>query len=104
MNDDVDGPEYHRKINEYFWKNNFATKFFVVAKRDLSDKQFKFVDFKPFYVDVANPISLRIFVKEIVKKYQDENYENLFIEENLGDDQNFATEFDLELYKEGGQV
>jgi len=104
LNADVDGPEYHRKINEYFWKNNFATKFFVVAKRDLSDKQFKFVDFKPFYVDVANPISLRIFVKEIVKKYQDENYENLFIEENLGDDQNFATEFDLELYKEGGQV
>ncbi|MGE7928686.1 hypothetical protein [Lysinibacillus xylanilyticus] len=104
LNDDVDGPEYHRKINEYFWKNNFATKFFVVAKRDLSDKQFKFVDFKPFYVDVANPISLRIFVKEIVKKYQDENFENLFIEENLGDDQNFATEFDLELYKEGGQV
>ncbi|MEB2300174.1 hypothetical protein LAV72_11140 [Lysinibacillus xylanilyticus] len=102
--DDVDGPEYHRKINEYFWKNNLATKFFVVAKRDFSDKQFKFVDFKPFYVDVANPISLRIFVKEIVKKYQDENYENLFIEENLGDDQNFATEFDLELYKEGGQV
>lgn len=101
---DLEAAEYHKKINTFFWKNDLPTNFFVVAKRDLSDKQFRFVDFKPFYVDITNPVSLKIFVKEIIKKYQDEDFEGLYIEENLGNEGNFAIEYDLELYKVGGKI
>ncbi|EMA6344739.1 hypothetical protein ACO11K_000009 [Bacillus cytotoxicus] len=91
--------EYHKRLNLYFTKHGLQKQFFVVAKRDLSDKEFKLIDFKPFFVDILNPISLKVFEKEILKKHAGTKYENLYIEECLSDDATFATEYDIEIFK-----
>ncbi|MFS7404155.1 hypothetical protein [Carnobacterium maltaromaticum] len=95
--------QFYYKILTLCSKNIVPSNFFVVAKRDLSSGEFKFIDFKPFYVDLLNPISVKQFLKEIIWKYKDEEYKDLFIEETMSNSGDFAEEYDLEIYKKEGE-
>ncbi|NGZ75306.1 hypothetical protein [Saccharibacillus alkalitolerans] len=95
--------DHYKRLNLHFAEREESTRFFITAKRDLSDKTFRLIDFKPFYVDAANPVSLKVLEKEIIQKYAESGYENLYIEEFLGDDAPYATEYDIEFYKKEGQ-
>ncbi|MBC1492759.1 hypothetical protein HCI99_13120 [Listeria booriae] len=96
--------QFYYKVLTLCWEKKVPSNFFVVAKRDLSSGELKFIDFKPFYVDLLNPISVKQFLKEIIWKYKDEEYEDLFLEETLSSSGVFAEEYDLELYKKEGTI
>ncbi|CAM4186199.1 hypothetical protein [Saccharibacillus endophyticus] len=95
--------EHYKRLNLHYTECNSAKRFFITAKRDLSDKTFRLIDFKPFYVDLLDPVSVKVMEKEIICKYAASAYENLYLEEFLGDDSPHATEYDIEFYKKEGQ-
>ncbi|MCE5170622.1 hypothetical protein LQV63_15000 [Paenibacillus profundus] len=94
---------YYRRVNMYFLENNLKQKFFIIAKRDflLNDPYLR--DFKPLYIDISNPIALRILEKEMISKSETEIFHNFYIEEYLSNEGDYAKEYDIEIYKKEGE-
>lgn len=92
--------EYYRRLNLYFVQNKIEKTFFVCADKNLASIKDKFLmGFKPMYVDIANPVALKTFEKEIVSKHDSAAFEALFYEEFLSNEEAHAIEYDIEIYK-----
>ncbi|MCM3339238.1 hypothetical protein M3650_11470 [Paenibacillus sp. MER TA 81-3] len=95
--------QYYRRINMYFLESNLKKEFFIIAKRDFQFNDSYLRDFKPLYIDIANPIALRILEKEIISKSEMEIFNNFYIEEYLSNEGDYAKEYDIEVYKKEGE-
>ena len=57
--------------------------------------------FKPLYIDIRNPVLLKVLEKDIVEK---NHFQNFYFEEYLSDDSTNATEYDIEINKREGEL
>lgn len=92
--------EYFRRVNMLFHEKGLAKTFFITADKNFNSTSNSFLmAFKPLYIDIANPIALKVFEKSILSKNDMELFKYLYIEEFLSNDSENVTEYDIEIYK-----
>ena len=95
--------EYFYRINKFFINAELPLEFFVIAQRDMEEKNSDIINFKPLFIDITNPIAIKVFYKEIINKYEEKELKKFFIEEHLSNDLNNVIEYDLEINKKEGE-
>lgn len=94
--------DYYRRINMLFYEIGMPKTFFITADKNLSSVSDRFLmSFKPLYIDVANPIALKVFEKNILSKHETPAFDCLYIEEYFSNDSENTTEYDIEIFKKG---
>lgn len=92
---------YFRRLNRYFYDKGLPKRFFVVTKRNFNTPVEVLQGFKPLYIDIRNPVLLKVLEKDIVEK---NHFQNFYFEEYLSDDSTNATEYDIEINKREGEL
>lgn len=95
--------EYFYRINKFFINAGLPLEFFVIAQRDMEEENSDIINFKPLFIDITNPIAIKVFYKEIINKYEEKELKKFFIEEYLSNDLNNVIEYDLEINKKEGE-
>lgn len=95
--------DYFMRVNMFFTEYKLDSTFFVTAKRDFLSEDAYIRDFKPLYIDIANPIALKVFENEVLSYIEKPWFQNFYMEEVLGDEELVATEYDVEIYKKEGE-
>ncbi|WP_156009691.1 hypothetical protein [Streptococcus ruminantium] len=91
---------YYKRINLMFAERGWDRTFFVTVDKNLSSKHSNFLmSFKPLYVDVSNPVSLKVFEKDVLRHSDADIFNSLYIEEFLSNESNNVTEYDIEIFK-----
>ncbi len=89
--------EYYRRLNMVFLGLKLNKEFFVVIDRSsqLEEELFKF---KPLYINIENPLSVKVFEKEVAERFYPSKYEHFFMEEYLSNTGSYAKELSYEIY------
>ncbi len=85
-------------INKLFKKYCIETNFFLRFNRNYEHVN-KYNKLKPMYYDLKNPLSCKFFLKNIVPYIKNNMANEIFIEEYLGDDSEYTTEYQIEVYQ-----
>lgn len=93
--------EYYRRLNLVFSKLELDKEFFVVIDRSSQLNDEELFKFKPLYINIENPLSVKVFEKEVVDKFEKSIYDLFFMEEYLSNSGPNAKEFNFEIYQKG---
>lgn len=93
--------DYYRRLNTVFLKLGLDKEFFIVIDRSSQLDDEELFKFKPLYVNIENPISVKVFEKEVVDRFDKTVNELLFMEEYLSNSGPYAKELNYEIYQKG---
>lgn len=91
----IDDYDYYIKINDYFYENKIPKEFYLKYKKDYAKMDLKsdMTQFKPQYVNLENPLLVKLF-RKIINENDTSNY---YIEEAEPKNYNKVEEYSLEL-------
>ncbi|WP_026908235.1 hypothetical protein [Paucisalibacillus globulus] len=95
--------EYYKRLNLVFSKFELDKEFFIVIDRSTQLNDEELLKFKPLYINIENPLSVKVFEKEIVDKFDKSVLKLLFMEEYLSNSGPYAKELNYEIYQKGGE-
>ncbi|QKY71288.1 hypothetical protein [Lentibacillus sp. CBA3610] len=95
--------EYFHKINIIFNKIDLPNQFFVVINKAIDTEDETWYNFKPFFVNLLDPISVKVF-RKFLNNLRASDHTIFFLEEYLSNDDETAEEYNFEIYQDGEKV
>ncbi|WP_042142090.1 hypothetical protein [Paucisalibacillus sp. EB02] len=95
--------EYYKRLNIVFSKLELDKEFFIVIDRSTQLNDEELLKFKPLYINIENPLSVKVFEKEVVDGFDKSVLKLLFMEEYLSNSGPYAKELNYEIYQKGGE-
>lgn len=96
--DGEDDFSYFKRMNAVFCRMDLYKEFFAVVDQSIQMDNEDLYKFKPLYINMENPLSLKVFEKEVINKFDESDYNLLFMEEYLSNDGQYAKEYNFEIY------
>src|SRR5699024_7818202 len=90
---------YYRRMNDVSSHMALPKIFFIVLDQRIQyDDEDKY-RFKPLYITMDNPLSVKMFEKEVAHRFAVSDYGLLFMEEYVSNDGPYVTEYNFEIYQ-----
>lgn len=93
--------EYYKRLNLVFSDLDLNKEFFVVIDRSTQLNDEDLYKFKPLYINIENPLSVKVFEKEVADRFDKSIYKLLFMEEYLSNSGSHVKELNYEIYQKG---
>lgn len=90
---------YYRRMNDVFSHMALPKIFFIVLDQSIQYDDEDMYRFKPLFINMDNPLSVKMFEKEVAHRFAVSDYGLLFMEEYLSNDGPYVKEYNFEIYQ-----
>src|SRR5699024_10725842 len=90
---------YYRRMNDVFSHMALPKIFFIVLDQSIQYDDEDMNRFKPLYINMDNPLSVKMFKEEVAHRFAVSDYGLLFMEEYLRNDGPYVKEYNFEVYQ-----
>ncbi|MFK3937453.1 hypothetical protein ACI2JA_08045 [Alkalihalobacillus sp. NPDC078783] len=93
--------DYYKRLNSLFLEIGLSPTFFVVIDKEIKLQNKKYLNYKPLFFNIADPLSCKFFERKIVSKFNEDMFNRLLFEEFHSNAESLAKEINFEIYQRG---